>query len=353
MKDRYRFPRVAFTLEELVNIGTTLSDWAVESSMLCQQLEHKMVEEWAAAGCTGYPRLSPLRFLNGNPYGYAFDNAAKADLARAQADLDAHRAETRSTTSSPPEVQRPHPHPRLKNPQVSQSSSTKEPLAGQTADKGEAFKTALPAMDKANKVGENDTESQANTTESLQAGDLADGQDQVVGNTVGEDEGNDTSQEPNQEPDEGKDKGGDGGEDEGEGEDQGKGEGEGQVKDVKGKGEDDGDNKAEDQDQGEAEAEGGEDSDSEGEGAVEASKSRNSTRDGKKSIGDSKKREHSDKNAASKASSKKAKIEQAPTSHKTRSSKGELTPATAPSRTRSAAGRTPTAVTGKRNPRRK
>ncbi|KAG8778715.1 hypothetical protein FRC12_024856, partial [Ceratobasidium sp. 428] len=133
MKDRHRHPRVEFTLEELVDIGTILQDWTSEATLLYKRQDRAMLEEWVKAGCINYTRGRPLCFSNGNPYMLSFDDATKAELEQARAELnDRHTKDTApmaTNPASPDPLEKPRRRrrPPMKNIPVESNEATLNP----------------------------------------------------------------------------------------------------------------------------------------------------------------------------------------------------------------------------------
>ncbi|KAG9125668.1 hypothetical protein FRC07_006684 [Ceratobasidium sp. 392] len=77
MRDRFRHPKVKYSLEELIEVATNLERWADEAEELYRQQNSRMLEEWVAARCTGFRRQPMSHFTYGNPVYYGFDTEAK------------------------------------------------------------------------------------------------------------------------------------------------------------------------------------------------------------------------------------------------------------------------------------
>ncbi|QRV88447.1 hypothetical protein RhiJN_16465 [Ceratobasidium sp. AG-Ba] len=153
MMDWYRHPRVEYSLDELVEVSTLLRDWVADSTRLRKRLDQKMVEEWVASGCAGHVRAKPLYFINGNPYSYAFDDAAQAELVRAQEELNRSKKDTSAPapnltdSTNPPPNPRPRPRPSMEEQSESgdrQDNGTVESITDPPGEVGPSTVVGAP-----------------------------------------------------------------------------------------------------------------------------------------------------------------------------------------------------------------
>ncbi|KAG8728008.1 hypothetical protein FRC10_005419, partial [Ceratobasidium sp. 414] len=138
LKDRFRYSLVAYTLEELVEIGGMLESWTVETAALYKQLEQGSFEQWVKADLTGFLRDPTCYFSYGCPLQYAFGKEAKAELGMAREVL-ANRNRPRGSdtgaglsSAEPPSTKRIRPRMRRPAPETSDNDL---PTGGQATTK--------------------------------------------------------------------------------------------------------------------------------------------------------------------------------------------------------------------------